>query len=91
MLSAANAGFLNFVIWAPSSQEVYLTFIENVFWILKEHLSKFKNVISVKIWTPHPVNFFVIQNKAIGGKIRITLVSTMYIVNIVFHVIFCLS
>ena len=31
MLSAANAGFLSFVIWAPSSQEVYLTFIENVF------------------------------------------------------------
>ena len=34
---------------------------------------------------------FVIQNKTIGGKIRITLVSSMFIVNIVFHVIFCMS
>ena len=56
MLSAANGLFLSTVIWDPSSQEVYLTFIvKKLFKILKEHLSRFKNVKSVKISAPHPV------------------------------------
>ena len=56
MLSAANDSFFSTEIWALSSQEMYLTFIENKFFsILKDFSSRFKIVKSVKISALHPV------------------------------------
>ena len=62
MFSAANGSSLSTEIWARSSQEVYLTFIEKKFFlILKEYFRRLRNVKSVKISVPHPVvvHFYV--------------------------------